>query len=106
MGRGSTPSGSVDPSCLPSPPSSTWGEEVLRLDRWIHPVFPLHLPADVDHQAGVRRVRPIHCPQEVLLNFLTKTPLQIILFYPVICNQRMYSSYGQTLDKNTFQKLY
>merc|ERR1719445_2978400 len=37
------------------------------VDRRIHPVFPVHLPADVDHQAGVRRVRPIHCPQEVLL---------------------------------------
>merc|ERR1712111_133078 len=43
------------------------------LDRWLHLVFPLHLPADVDHQAGVRRVRPIHCPQEVLLN--ASTPL-------------------------------
>merc|ERR1712130_903983 len=35
-------------------------EEVLRLDRRLHPGFPLHLPADVDLQAGVRRVRPIH----------------------------------------------
>merc|ERR1712045_320632 len=26
------------------------------------------LPADVDLQAGVRRVRPIHCPPQVLLN--------------------------------------
>merc|ERR1711936_408854 len=43
-------------------------EEVLRLDRRIHPGLPLHLPADVDHQAGVRRVRPWHRPQEVLLN--------------------------------------
>merc|ERR1711972_916004 len=43
-------------------------EEVLRLDRRLHPGFPLHLPADVDHQAGVRRVRPIHRPQEVLLS--------------------------------------
>merc|ERR1712203_979568 len=33
-------------------------EEVLRLDRRLHPGFPLHLPADVDLQAGVRRVRP------------------------------------------------
>merc|ERR1719270_1891574 len=32
-------------------------EEVLRLDRRLHPGFPLHLPADVDLQAGVRRVR-------------------------------------------------
>merc|ERR550525_688481 len=43
-------------------------EEVLRLDRRFHPGFPLHLPADVDLQAGVRRVRPIHCPPQVLLS--------------------------------------
>merc|ERR1711982_101943 len=43
-------------------------EKVLRLDRRIHPCFPLHLPADVDLQAGVRRVRPSHCPPQVLLN--------------------------------------
>merc|ERR1711890_79495 len=34
--------------------------------RRIHPGFPLHLPADVGLQAGVRRVRPIHCPPQVL----------------------------------------
>merc|ERR1712107_11235 len=28
----------------------------------------LSIPADVDHQAGVRRVRLIHRPQEVLLS--------------------------------------
>merc|ERR1712172_453121 len=28
-------------------------EEVLRLDRRIHPGFPVHLPADVDLQAGI-----------------------------------------------------
>merc|ERR1712107_67233 len=43
--RGSTPSGSEAPSWLPSPP-----------------------PADVDLQAGVRRVRPIHRPPQVLLS--------------------------------------
>merc|ERR1719449_77968 len=43
-------------------------EEVLRLDRRLHPCLSLHLPADVDLQAGVRRVRPFHCPREVLLN--------------------------------------
>merc|ERR1711982_198497 len=42
--RGSTLSGSEVPSWL-----------------------PLHLPTDVDHQARIRRMRPIHCPQEVLL---------------------------------------
>ena len=43
-------------------------EEVLRLDRRLHPGFPLHLPADVDLQAGVRRVRLLHCPPQVLLS--------------------------------------
>ena len=28
--------------------------QVQCLDRWFHPGFPLHLPADVDLQAGVR----------------------------------------------------
>merc|ERR1712002_1253427 len=45
-------------------------EEVLCLDRRIHPRFPLHLPADVDLQAGIRRVWPIHCPQKVLLSII------------------------------------
>merc|ERR1711911_428416 len=43
-------------------------EEVLCLDRRIHPGLPLHLPADVDLQAGVRRVRPRHRPPQVLLS--------------------------------------
>merc|ERR1712083_562329 len=42
--RGNTPSGSEVPSCLPSPPSNRCGSP-----------------------PRVRRVRPIHCPQEVLL---------------------------------------
>merc|ERR1739844_44515 len=42
-------------------------EEVLRLDRWLHPGFALHLPVHVDLKGGVRRVRCLHCPQEVLL---------------------------------------
>merc|ERR1711862_668543 len=45
-------------------------KEILCLDQRIHLGFPLHLPTDVDHQARVRRVRPIHCPQEVLLTLL------------------------------------
>merc|ERR1712211_170799 len=59
------------PPWLP-PPSRSYHrsprEEVLRLDRRLHPGFPLHLPADVDLQAGVRRVRPIHRPPQVLLS--------------------------------------
>merc|ERR1712055_151840 len=43
-------------------------EEVLRMDRWLHPRLPVHLPADVDLQAGVRRVRTLHRPPQVLLN--------------------------------------
>merc|ERR1719193_2537143 len=46
-------------------------EEVLRLDRRLHLGFPLHLPGDVDLQAGVRRVRPIHRPPQVLLRNLS-----------------------------------
>merc|ERR1719412_3289675 len=43
-------------------------ERILRMDRWIHLGLPLYLPTDVDHQARIRRMRSIHCPQEVLLN--------------------------------------
>merc|ERR1712226_1072647 len=45
-------------------------EEVLCLDRRLHPGLPLHLPADVDLQAGVRRVRPLYHAQEVLLSVI------------------------------------
>merc|ERR1712035_187743 len=44
--------------------------KVLCLDWWFHSCFPLHLPGHVDHQAGVRRGRTIHCPPKVLLNWL------------------------------------
>lgn len=51
--------------CLgPLPP---W-EEVLGVDRWLHPGLSDHLPADVDQQTGVRRGRTSHRPQEVLLS--------------------------------------
>merc|ERR1712029_1191314 len=53
-------------------------EKVLRLDRRIHPCFPLHLPADVDLQAGIRRVRPSHCPPQVLLNILSSSVFVIL----------------------------
>merc|ERR1712100_494818 len=44
------------------------GEEILRLDRRIHLGFPLHLPTDVDLEARIRRVWPIHRPPKVLLS--------------------------------------
>merc|ERR1712113_1375754 len=43
-------------------------KKILRMDRRIHLGFPLHLPTDVDHQARIRRMRPIHCPQKMLLS--------------------------------------
>merc|ERR1711970_1171734 len=43
-------------------------EEVLRLDRRLHLGFPLHLPGDVDLQAGVRRGWPRNRPPQMLLS--------------------------------------
>merc|ERR1712190_549731 len=42
--------------------------QVLRVDRWVDPLLAEHLPADVDLQGRVRRVRPHHRAQEVLLS--------------------------------------
>ena len=44
-------------------------EEVLCMDRRLHPRLAVKHPADVDLQAGVRRVRPLHRAQEVLLSW-------------------------------------
>merc|ERR1711990_1289414 len=54
-------------------------EEVLRLDRWLHPGFSLHLPVHVDLQGGVRRVRCLHRPQEVLLESYLLLPAARLL---------------------------
>merc|ERR1712159_499143 len=43
-------------------------EQVLRVDWWLDPFLPLDLPADVDLEAGVRRVGPVHRPPQVLLS--------------------------------------
>merc|ERR1712166_328230 len=37
----------------------------------LHPLVALHLPADVDLQAGVRRVGPLDRPPKVLLDTLS-----------------------------------
>merc|ERR1712232_66246 len=42
--------------------------QILGLDRRLHPLVALHLPADVDLQAGVRRVGPVHRAPQVLLS--------------------------------------
>merc|ERR1712010_331468 len=60
-------------------------EEVLRLDRWLHPGFPLHLPVHVDLKGGVRRVRCLHRPQEVLLESYSIFPSARLL------NQNQFS---------------
>ncbi len=51
--------------------------QVLGVDRRLDRVVALHLPADVDHETGIRRVRPIDRAQEVLL-ILT---LQVVIVY-------------------------
>merc|ERR1711978_197733 len=67
------------PSCLEAPPCT----QVLLTEckrkslPWIHLGFPLHLPTDVDHQARIRRMRPIHCPQKMLLSYIS---FLVILF--------------------------
>merc|ERR1712071_653478 len=48
-------------------------EEILRMDRRIHPCFSVHLPADVDLQARVRRIWSRNRPQEMLLRRRQKT---------------------------------
>merc|ERR1711964_105059 len=44
--------------------------QVLCLDRWFHPRLALHLPADVDLEAGVRRERAKHRSQKMFLSHL------------------------------------
>merc|ERR1711878_44454 len=62
------------PSCLVAPPcTQVLPTECKRKSLpWLHPPSRskslLHLPTDVDHQARIRRMRPIHCPQKMLLN--------------------------------------
>merc|ERR1719453_1652590 len=50
--------------------------QVLGLGRRLHPLVALDLPADVDLQAGVRRVGPVHRPPQVLLSIRLTAPPQ------------------------------
>merc|ERR1711942_423975 len=61
-----TPSFPVAPPCTPV--SLTVCRR--RSPPWLLLGFPLHLPGDVDLQAGVRRGRPRHRPPQVLLNYM------------------------------------
>merc|ERR1712072_1390331 len=51
------------------------GAQVLGLDRWLDPVVALHLPTDVDLEAGIRRVGPVHRAPQVLLSRNSCPPL-------------------------------
>ncbi|VDM36422.1 unnamed protein product [Toxocara canis] len=42
-------------------------EEILCVDRWLYPRFPLDLPADVDLEAGIRRIWTFNCPSQMFL---------------------------------------
>ena len=43
------------------------GEEILSVDRRLNPRIAVYISANVDFQTGVRRKRPFHRPQKVLL---------------------------------------
>uniref|UniRef100_A0A8C0VVI6 Beta-actin n=1 Tax=Cyanistes caeruleus TaxID=156563 RepID=A0A8C0VVI6_CYACU len=57
--------------------------QVLGVDRRLHPGVPLHLPADVDQQAGVRRVRPLHRAPQVLLERSWRLGAAPLLLIPI-----------------------
>jgi len=44
--------------------------QILRLDWWFYPGVSLHLPTDVDLEAGVRREWTVHCPPQMLLRYV------------------------------------
>merc|ERR1712192_321854 len=79
-------------------------EEVLRLDRRLHPGFPLHLPADVDLQAGVRRVRTIHRPPQVPLRNLTSDMFTFCLLNLLKRGVKIYSTQLQKKKKQKKKK--
>merc|ERR1712090_61822 len=62
-------------------------EKILRMDRWLHLGFPLHLPGNVDLQAGVRRGWSRHCPPQMLLSHsLIPQQAYVLVVYFYILN--------------------
>merc|ERR1711939_155011 len=53
------------------------GAQVLGVDWRLHPLVALHLPADVDLEAGVRRVGPLDRPPQVLLGSSSSAHLSV-----------------------------
>merc|ERR1711933_63579 len=68
----------------------TSGAQVLGVDWWLNPVLAEHLPADVDLEGRVRRVRPHHRSPEVLLSASDRERILILYSLCRICAwQRM-----------------
>ena len=65
------------------------GAQVLRLDRRLHSRVALDLPADVDLEGRVRRVRPLHRAPQVLLRTRCRFALIVVMrsqFKMLPCN--------------------
>merc|ERR1719464_2338099 len=75
-------------------------KQKLRMDRRIHLGLPLHLPTDVDHQARIRRMRPIHCPQKMLLSYIF---IFVLCFINLFCCIHAVGKFISMLTQ-TFQK--
>merc|ERR1711923_116263 len=61
-------------------------------------------PTDVDHQARIRRMRPIHCPQKMLLSALTVLLHILNVFFSCCLTQISSLCLIQTFQK--MNKLY
>jgi actin-related protein len=60
--------------------------QILGLDRRLHLGFSLHLSADVDLQAGVRRIWSSDCSPQVLLDRCNRLGLGFAIFQLLLCN--------------------
>lgn len=67
------------------------------MDRWFHFGLALHLPADVDLEAGVRRERSFYCPPQVLLRYYKSYVRSMRL----LINQLLSVSLRKVLDTTT-----
>merc|ERR1712002_510292 len=74
-------------------------EEILRLDRWLHLGFSLHLPGNVDLQAGVRRGWPRHRPPQVLLShsLIPRQNIYVLVVYFFLSNLLFPSFEGKSI---------
>merc|ERR1712133_189420 len=93
------------PSCLEVPPcTQVLPTECKRKSLpWLHPPSRsrslLHLPTDVDHQARIRRMRPIHCPQKMLLSYISFIIVLFSTCYSCCLTQISSLCFIQTFQK-------